>query len=366
QSILPESVTPERGLRMKGAMHDFQTAPDPFNGGRRVNTMRGSAGQEMLIYESEDDTVLPEFWLRWGAVLQFAYADQLDPSVVPFEVVAEDVNTAEPVVRFPQGLYVVFSTEGKILDIGPNIHDGLPFYWTRFSKSAGLLGPAPATPLREIQSSINWCQSLREIGIDQRAMPKILAPVEARVKRRAFVSGVVEWIRYRANRFNAKPEFMNPGNMPADLVQFETLLVQVWQDIASTHEVSQAKLPAADISGVAISLLQEQDLASLGYAGEEEEEVFIEVIRRSLINIQKFFPANDPRLAQLAGDAPYLIDAFMSCNIAQGLDLQVIKGSSIPRSPAAVEAKAKESWQLGILLDRYGRPDHRRMQQILG
>ncbi|HET7321075.1 MAG TPA: hypothetical protein VFI96_01150, partial [Longimicrobiaceae bacterium] len=40
--------------------------------------------------------------------------------------------------------------------------------------------------------------------------------------------------------------------------------------------------------------------------------------------------------------------------------------SSIPRSPAAVEAKAKEAWAGGWMLDKYGRPDYRTMRKIFG
>jgi len=55
--------------------------------------------------------------------------------------------------------------------------------------------------------------------------------------------------------------------MPADGIRLFEVLELLWQDVAGLHEVSQGRLPSADTSGVAISLLQEQDLSQLGFAG---------------------------------------------------------------------------------------------------
>lgn len=361
--ILPEGVSPERMLAMRNRGAAGMLAPDdPFGLDGNV-----TPGPESRGLESEDDTIICEFWGRPGIVLQASMLDQLPGDRIPFEVIETHAGASlDPLVRFPMGLFVAFTTQGDVLAAAPNPFEFLPFRVMKFSQSPGLFGPAPATPLRPVQQAINWVESLRESGIELTGAPKILQPIESRMRRRGFIAGAVQYVKYRANRFGAKPEYMNPPNLPADLVQFENRLDLVWQDLAGTHDSYQGKLPSGDMSGVAISLLQEQDLSQLGYAGSDEEDGFIEILQMSFRHVQQFFPSNDPRLINIAGDAPYLLRAFLGAQIKEGLDVQVVRGSSIPRSPAAVESKAKEAWTMGALVDRYGRPDARRLQEVLG
>jgi len=367
REIVPETMpespgVDDRGLGVLRRVQRLTAREDPWHTGE----VRSSSTSSTFLVDEEEETILLEFWARAGAVFQARFLDRLDPSVIPFEVIPQqEGGDTDPVVRFPQGLRVVLTTRGKVLEIGPNIYGELPFREVRVTKSPGFWSYAPATPLREINQAINWAWSLREMHLLKTANAPLLEPVQARVRRRGLLAAM-QRVRYRANRFGAKPEVLDPPPLPTDTVQFMDALERVWQDIAAMHEVSQGKLPAKDISGIAISLLQEQDIAQLGFTGEELEESYVDILRMQLVYIQRFFPADDPRLLQLAGDAPYMLNAFMLANLEDGLDIQVVRGSSIPRSPAAVEAKAKEAWQLGFLVDEFGRPDYRRMQEIFG
>lgn len=356
--LSPSLVASDRGRQVVRLAQTMNTLHDPWG-----NTVTSEPSGDLL---EDEETVLCEFWLKEGAVLSAPFLDQLDPMAVPSEVVIDGSHGCDPVVRFPEGLRVVFTPEGRVLEAGPNLYGHLPFREMRHSKSPGFWSPAPATVLREVQKALNWFASMRETHAVKVANAPLLVPREARMHRRGGLLSGLARVNYRPNRFGAKPEYLNPGNLAADYAAGEARMEAVFQDLASDHEVSQGKLPSADLSGVTVSLLQEQDLMALGYAGEEQEEAFIDLVRMELLLIQKFFPENDPRLMQLAGDAPYQLSAFMQADLEHGLDIQVVKGSSIPRSPAAVEAKAKEAWQMGFLLDKYGRPDWRTMRKIFG
>jgi len=54
----------------------------------------------------------------------------------------------------------------------------------------------------------------------------------------------------------------------------------------------------------------------------------------------------------------------MDADLDEGLDIRVVKGSAIPRSPAAIKAEAAQAWEMGFMVDRFGRPDFRRMQEV--
>lgn len=355
--LIPESGQPdERGVSTLRRAQRLTTEEHPWR------DSVADAGSVTDIDE-EDEVLLLEWWAVPGTAIQAAHLDALDPSLLPFEIASDD-GSGEPVIVLTHGARITLTTQGKILALEPNPFGFIPARECKFSESPGLWANAPATFLREINQAMDWAFSLWEEHLLRTARPATLEPRQARVRRRGNLN-YYQRVVYRAAHNGAKPEYMNPPSMAADGIRFLDALERIWQDVAGVHEVSQGKLPASDISGVAVSLLQEQDLAQLGFAGNEMTAAFVDVMRQRLKIIQQYFPRTDPRLMQLAGNAPYLIDAFMSVDLDSGIELKVVPGTIIPRSPAAVKAEAKEAWAMGIALDRYGRPDVRRMQQVM-
>lgn len=359
--IVPEQDNPqERGyytLREAQRMLGRQNPWEP----------RLSGSQSAHRVDEEDDTVLAEWWCVPGTTMEAAHLDGLQfLESVTVEVLSQGTaNGNAALVRFPRGLRVVFTVDGFILDMTDNPHGKIPFRESKGSQSAGFWTPAWATPMREINQAINWLISMREQHLIRTANPPFLEPREARVHRRQTASGVQQRIRYRANRFGMEPKFASVPNMAADSVGLLQELNRLFEDLAGLHEVSQARLPTR-LSGVAVALLQEQDLAQLGFTGQEIEDAFGEVLKDALVNVQKFFPETDPRLLSLSGDAPYQLEAFMMSDLENDLSLQVKPGSAVPQSPAAIKAEARELWELGILVDDFGRPDHRKVLEAYG
>src|SRR5690606_18384743 len=301
REIVPETMpespgVDDRGLGTLRRVQRLTAREDPWHTGE----VRSSSTSSTFLVDEEEETILCEFWAKAGAVFQTRFLDRLDPNAVPFEVVPQQEGAdTDPVVRFPQGLRVVCTTRGRVLDIGPNPYGELPFRECGVTKGPGFWRYAPAPPLREINQAINWAVSLREMHLLKTGQAPLLEPVQARVRHRGALLAAMRRGRYRANRFGAKPEVLAPPALPADNVEFFNTLERIWQDIAAMHEVSEGKLPAKDISGIAISLLQEQDLSQLGFTGEEIEESYIDILRMQLVYIQRFFSADDPRLLQL-------------------------------------------------------------------
>jgi len=320
----------------------------------------------------EQDVICPEFFGRAGLVLQGAYLDGLamlqQAQGVPLtvEVLSGETSGAMPLVRFPRGVRILFTPEGRILEVSdadwPG--EGLPFREFKSSQSAGYWSPAWATFMREINQALDWAFSLREEHLLKTAIPPFLEPKEARISRRQSLSGASVRVRYRANRFGAKPEWADPPQMPADIIQFLGQLNELWMEIGGRREVSQGTLPAR-LSGVAVSLLQEADAAQLGFAGNELEEGHGDVLAMALRTVQDYFPENDPRLVKLAGDAPFKLQAFMRADIEHDLDIRIQKGSGVPRSASVTRQTALELFQIGALVDPVTHlPDYRRLLRI--
>lgn len=335
--------------------------------GREDPWGRYTSRQRLHHMMEEEDVIISEFWGRRNLVLQGAFLDgleQLDEEVT-VEVLDDGSDGRAPLVRFPNGVRIRFTPEGHILEIIDNYipKGNLPFREFKLSQSAGFWTMAWATPLREINQTFDWVISLREEHLLRTANPIFLEPKDARVKRRQTASGTTVRVRYKANRFNVKPEWANPPTMPADIVQFLAMLNELWMEIGGRREVSQGALPAR-LSGVAVSLLQEADAAQLGFAGNELEDGYKDILTMALRCIQEFFPEEDPRLLQLAGNAPFKLQAFMAADLEDGLDITVAKGTGVPRSATVVKQTAMELFQAGALLDERGLPDYRRLMRI--
>ncbi len=337
--------------------------------GREDPWGRFASGRAVDRYVEEQEVITCEYWGRKGIVLQGAFLhglQHLNEESLTVEVLQDDREGRSPLVRFPNGLRVVMTPEGHILEIADNHTPGgaLPFREFKLAQSAGYWTIAWATPLREINMAFDWVFSLREEHLVRTANPVFLEPKEARISRRGSASGTSMRVKYRANRFNVKPEWANPPAMPSDIIEFIRELQELWMEIGGRREVSQGTLPAR-LSGIAVSLLQEADAAQLGYAGNELEDGHADVLRMALLNIQAFFPENDPRLLKLAGDTPFKLQAFMQADLMDDLDIQVQKGSAVPRSASAIKQTSLELFQAGALIDpNTGLPDWKRVMKV--
>lgn len=310
----------------------------------------------------EHDVIVSEAWGRRGIVMQGAFLDGLEGlENLTVEVLSTQAETGrEALIRFPNGFRLSFTPSGHVLELKDNHLGTLPFVEYPVAQSAGFWTPAWATPLREINQAFDWAFSLREEHLLRTAHPPFLMPREARVRKRTSASGTSVRYEYKANRFNMKPEWANPPTMPQDTIEFLGELERIWQDVAGVHEVSEGRLPAK-LSGVAISLLQEQDAEQLGFTGQALEEGDRRGLAMAMAFIQAFFPDGDPRLMKLAGDAPYQLQEFMVADLNGAMDLKVTPGTGLPKSAAAVRAEARELWELGALTDEFGRPDVKKL-----
>lgn len=299
-----------------------------------------------------DEAVLLEAYIRPGGALMMPGLQE----------------GTESVLVFKQGAYLVTTLSGYVLEFEKTNpystpRHPLPVVVGRHSQGPGFYAPAPCTPLRPIQMAINWAYSLYEMHMELAGKPVMLWPRQARAAWRRLQDVTTRVLRFSAGSKGEKPEYMDPPRFPDRLPELLNFLVQVWQDVSGVHEVSRGQLPAANLSGVAIQLLQDQDDTQVHFAIRDIEMALARTMEQHIGNAQRF--TDGEQLLQVFGTERQ-VRMFQGTQLGAGLIMKVAPGSAIPKSPAALEAKARELWEAGAMIDQYGLPDHRRLLEVSG
>lgn len=292
----------------------------------------------------DEEVILIEFMLKPGAALM----DGRDNRIY----------------RFKRGLRLVMTTAGDVVHFGDNQYNRLPATRIAYTEAPGFWADAPNTPLRPIQMAINWAYSLFEENMVLAGRPILLWPRQARAAWRRLQDLTTRVLRFSPGPNGQNPDYLKQPNFPAQLPELLKILMEIWQDIAGLHEVSRGQLPAAGISGVAIQLLQDQDDSQIGFSVNQLEDGLADIVEQHLANYQRFAPM--PMLLDAAGGSLHEARVFQGVDLQPGLGVQVQRGSALPKSPAATEAKAKDLWAQGALVDEFGTPDYRRMLMVTG
>lgn len=330
--------------RLSRAIRDFPPGQSGWHSGTLGFGVTGIATSDNDEAGNEDETLLLEFWVEPGGALMDRGGNEL--------------------FVFPNGLRLVMTPIGEVGHWGPNVYGQLPVTRIGFSESAGFWSPSPATPLRPLQMAINWAYSLWEEHMVLAGRPVMLWPRQAKAAWRRLQDLTTKVLQFAAGPRGQSPSYLDPPTFPAQLPELLKFLIQMWQDISGVHEVSRGQLPSAGISGVAIQLLQDQDDTQMGFAIGEIELGLADMIEQHLENIRQFVEFDT--LANTFGQSAHQARVFKGADLGEGVKVSVRPGSALPKAPAATEAKAKEAWLGGYMMDEYNQPDWRRLLVIMG
>ena len=340
----PQSDDTRSSSRLSRAIRDFPPGQSGWHSQTLGFGVTGIANSDNDEAGREDETLLLEFFLEPGGSLV-------------------DIGANE-ILTFGSGLRLVMTPMGHIAHFGPNVYQQLPVTRIAFSESAGFWSPSPATPLRPIQMAINWAYSLWEEHMILAGRPIMLWPRQAKAAWRRLQDLTTKILQFAAGPRGQAPTYLDPPTFPVALPAILDFLIQMWQDISGVHEVSQGQLPAAGVSGVAIQLLQDQDDTQLGFAINSIEVGLADVMQQHLSNIRRFVEFD--MLAEGLGNSPRQARVFKGSDLGRGMRVTVKPGSALPKAPAALEAKGKEAWLGGYLMDEFSQPDWRRLLVIMG
>lgn len=340
----PSSDDTRSSSRLSRALRDFPPGQSGWHSQTLGFGVTGISNSDNDEAGREDEVLLIEFFLEPGGSL------------------VDGVNNE--IMTFPSGLRLVMTAVGEVGHIGPNVYQKLPATRIAFSESAGFWSPSPATPLRPLQMAINWAYSLWEEHMVLAGRPIMLWPRQAKAAWRRLQDLSTKILQFAAGPRGQQPTYLDPPTFPAQLPALLQFLIQMWQDISGVHEVSQGQLPAAGVSGVAIQLLQDQDDTQIGYAIGSIEEGLADIMEQHLENVRKFVEFQ--MLAEGLGNSAHQARLFQGSDLGRGVRVSVKAGSALPKAPAAMEAKAKEAWLGGYMMDEFSQPDWRRLLVIMG
>lgn len=172
----------------------------------------------------------------------------------------EDPQTLTPWERddYPTGRLIV-AANNQLLFVGRNPYaDGQqPVVRVRGGIFPGRFwGMSVVEQLIPLQKSYNKARSQLMEARNLTSAPQIVAPKGNEVIKQTNEPG--SWLEYRASA-GPKPEYMTPPQMNQWMAEDIKSLASEIQDVGQVKEISQGGLPAANLTGVAINLLQEAD-----------------------------------------------------------------------------------------------------------
>jgi len=180
---------------------------------------------------------------------------------------------------------------------------------------------------------------------DVHGRPMWLSAIQAKIPEGNFKKGADTVIQYN---YPHKPERVAPPPLPSYLGKFLEREPVTMQELAGIHQATLGQAPGDLRSGVAISLVQEQDEVGWVRPNREKERLVGRMGRRMLALIADNYTT--PRLVQLAGRDTYEseIKALRGEDIKGSLGVKVREGSTTRRNKAANRATLTELLQSAV------------------
>jgi len=148
----------------------------------------------------------------------------------------------------------------------------------------------------------------------------------------------------------APPSAMPMPEIPTYYVNQLQNILEDWDDISGSHDVSQGNAPAGVTAGTAINFLQERDdgfflpeTSSIEWAQED-------IARKGISLFQEY--VDIPRKIKILGaDQSFDIIMLQGSDIIKGTDVRAEVGSGQNESKAAHDAKVLDLWSQGVIQD---------------
>ena len=160
------------------------------------------------------------------------------------------------------------------------------------------------------------------------------------------------------------PALLNPGSIPHDFYLEENRLLEEFTMISGVSEVMKySQLPENVTSGVAISLLIEQDDTRISVTADNIRNAVREV-GKHILRLYKQF-ARTRRLKSIAGENGQLEMLYFGASDLTSDDLVFDTENELIETPSSRKNMVLELMQLGLLTDENGRYSERTKCKIL-
>ena len=259
--------------------------------------------------------------------------------------------------NYPNGMRGVIAG-GVVLEVGDNpyveLGIGLPFVDYHWIPIPGRFwGMSLVEQLTPPQREYNRGRSQLQEHKNLMRGGKWLLPKGHGIPSTSITSEPGEIVEY--NPTLPKPEMITPPPLPNDIMEDITSCKMEMQDIAAQQDVSQAKAPGSIRSGLAVQLLQQQDMARMTVPQRQIWHSDKRLANHRLLIVQKKFR----RSRVIAISSPsheWHFDEFMGSDLRGHTDVRLVLDPGLPQSGVARRQEILDYVQLGVLDPQ--NPDH--------
>jgi len=252
----------------------------------------------------------------------------------------------------PQGRHIQW-TNGILLHNGKLTHPkgklGLfPYHWQ--ISSSDFYGESYINPLIEPQVIINRIFSKLTNWLDKSVRFRLAIPRSGNMSK-AKLAASNDGDIFEYNNVGGTGALNIPiAQIPPGLFDFLQATIQEFRDLASRHEVSKGQVPGRVESGRAIRSLQESDSQYLVVSMIVWEEREREAALFKLDLMREYYTV--PKQARIIGEGRSVkIFNLQGADLSAGIDVNIVKGSALPKSKVAQQSFIIELYQMGLMGD---------------
>lgn len=153
---------------------------------------------------------------------------------------------------------------------------------------------------------------------------------------------------------SAPPRFMNPGSVPSDFTLEEDRLLEEFKTVSGVSDfMSSSKVPANVTSGVALSLIQEQDDTRISLTSDSLRSA-VRTIGEMILRLYKEYATNK-RLVRIAGENGDIELRYFNASELKCDDLVFDTDNEISDTPANRKNIVYDIIKMGLLYDGDGK-----------
>lgn len=153
---------------------------------------------------------------------------------------------------------------------------------------------------------------------------------------------------------SAPPRFLNPGSVPNDFTLEEDRLLEEFKTISGVSDfMSSSKVPANVTSGVALSLIQEQDDTRISLTSDSLRSA-VRTIGEMILRLYKEYATNK-RLVRIAGENGDIELKYFNASELKCDDLVFDTDNEISDTPANRKNIVYDIIKMGLLTDGDGK-----------
>jgi hypothetical protein len=228
----------------------------------------------------------------------------------------------------------------------PYSHDEYPYSHIKDRMNGKFYADSTLNDTNPLQIEYNKTRNQIIESKNRMARPQLLVPIGT-MDPSKYTSEAGKLVFYKPAL--GKPEPLQIQPIPNYVLEELGRIISDMEDVSGQHQVSRGMAPGQGVvAATAIAYLQEKDESMLATSMSSMEQAITKIARHALTLVADFWDV--PRIIRVAGmDRAFDSFALKGSDIANGLDVRVEPGSSLPMSKSARQAFLMDLFTSGAI-----------------